>query len=371
MLSALLQAGAGLASALFGSDSSSKTKEHTKSKTVSRSRTQGNLSRLVRDATKNGFNPLTVLRSGGLSAYSTTNNRSFTNTKSKGKGSSSSSAPVGAAIAQAGNLAAGVASDYEASQAQLTARDAWQGLRTVSDPISIARQREYDMVQAQLGGNNQPGAVTVDGGNPRIPQSNNYKANPALANPGGSWFADTTQTYGGKPGTWDGKTGTPNYGEPEFENYKVTNFYPKWTGLSPNPYFPDGETIETAGGDNEILSMLYGFGVKIPAEVYWQTYGAPNSAYNTMYGKPSARAILDQQKSGLSTENYIRSKVTPLEKPQPIAIPNLALPESWDIMPSADELLGSVVKDSTVVISPVPALGSGTGTLTNRSGGGW
>lgn len=153
MLGSLIGGVGSLIGGLIGGNSSEKGKSKSRTKTNSTSRTQNKLrlGALVRTAERNGFNPLTLLRSGGLAAFtdSTTKGSSTSFSKTKSKGSSSSSAPLGAGIAGAANIFGG-AVDSGPSQESASARDAWSGLRVPDAGVNPAA--EMNLINAQLRG---------------------------------------------------------------------------------------------------------------------------------------------------------------------------------------------------------------------------
>lgn len=242
MLGSLIGGIGSIVGGLLGGDSSQRTKEKSKSKVRSKStsRSTGNLGRMVRAAERNGFNPLTLLRAGGLSAYSTVTNDSYsvTKSKSKGKNNTSSSAPLGAGIAGAFQSVGSAISEAAGSQQAQSAADAWQGLRTVSNP-GYNKALEYDLIQAQLGGISSPGGVTADGGNPRYPASStSYTAKPMLGLSGdGS----------------DGRSRIPTYEQPT-----VTNPFPSGWGIKVDPTVPDAAAWEERYGGSELAETAAG-----------------------------------------------------------------------------------------------------------------
>lgn len=280
MLGALIGGVGSILGGLLGGDTSQRTKEKTKSKTRSASVSQStaNLGRLVRASERAGFNPLTVLRAGGLSAYSTVANEGMSRSKtnSKGKNMTSSSAPLGAGIAGAFQSIGGAVSSAE--QAGAGTASAWQGPAGAPgyDPVT-ARQREYDLVQAQLGGSNGPGAVSEDGGPIMIPASTTYKADkPAL-------------------GSQDGSDGSSM--KPTFENPTVTNPWPSKSGMKVDPTIPDVEHFETRYGEGELSpATIAGWGT-LAADVYnslptWkQSVDQFNKDLNTVVVDPYKRMI--------------------------------------------------------------------------------
>lgn len=161
----------------LGGNTSTKTSEKTRTKTRSHTRSRSNLSMMVRDAKRNGFNPLTILRAGGLGAYSQTSSRGVTTSKSKGRNVQSSSGPLGAGIAGAAVSVGNALTDTFTPQAA-TAADAWAGQPTEFVPTP---EQDYANVMRQLAGSNWEGASL--GGVPQLPASNEYlQKTPALAN---------------------------------------------------------------------------------------------------------------------------------------------------------------------------------------------
>lgn len=184
MLGEIIGAVGSIVGGLAGGDTSTNSREKSKTRSKSSTTTRSHLGQMVRQAEKHGFNPLTVLQSGGLSAYATSQNKGFSNTRSRSHGSSSSSAPFGQAIAGAAQAIGGAVAQSEGTQAASTARDAWLGMRSPTpygDPI-INRQNDMSLVMQQLGGNSGANAVTPSGGNPQIPTSSvQYQGVPSLS----------------------------------------------------------------------------------------------------------------------------------------------------------------------------------------------
>lgn len=88
MWDAILGAGASLLGGIFGGGSKTETHESVSQNTV-------NFKKLVRDSTAAGFNPLTVVRNGGMGGYVRTYS------KGSGKSSGGGGASIGAGIADA------------------------------------------------------------------------------------------------------------------------------------------------------------------------------------------------------------------------------------------------------------------------------
>lgn len=204
-------------------------KEKGKSKTKSRSKSltthDVDLKKMVRQAEKAGFNPLTVLQAGGLSAY--TSSRTVGSSISKTKGSSTSTAPLGAGIAAAAGAIGGAVANAPDAQA-FSAAAAWQA----PSGARAANAAEYDLVQQQLQ-QVQPGEL---GTQPSFPVSRTFKA------PGGA-------LSGGEDG---------GVMKPTFEASTVTNPFPVGSGMGVNPNFTDAEGYEKRYGGSEIAEMIGG-----------------------------------------------------------------------------------------------------------------
>lgn len=327
MLGALIGATGSILGGLLGGETSQRTREKTKSKsrTRSTSTSDANLGRLVRDAERNGFNPLTVLRSGGLSAYSTVNNSGYSVTKSnsRGKNNSSSSAPLGAGIAGAFQTIGGAMADSGPSPESGAAADAWQGLRYANDPVA-AKSQEFDLVQAQLR-DARVGAVSEDGGNPTVPASSTYYTRtPALKMSGGS----------------DGGSM-----QPTFEAPTVTNPWPTRSGIKVNPNVPDVSAFEERYGESEIMSTIAGAGT------------LAGDIYNSL---PTwKQSVADLQKD---IDTVVVSPYRDL----------IARGNQWDVLPN---VLESVTQDDVKKLQLRPSLQyvSPTGAYTGAGGGvgGW
>lgn len=224
MLGSLIGAAGSVLGGLLGGEE--KTKGKNKTWTSSATRSKVHLKQLVSEAEKAGFNPLTILRAGGLSAYTDTFSKSFS--KSKTKGSSSSSTPLGAGIAAAANTLGGAIENMSSPAAG--AAQAWN-----APPASLpAAQAEYNMVKRALS-DVQPGTL---GTQPRLPASS-------------TWEAKTPALSGAAT---DGSGGQSM--QPTFEAPTITNPWPRGWGVQVNPGGVDAEAFETHFGDNEITSMI-------------------------------------------------------------------------------------------------------------------
>lgn len=326
MLGALIGAAGSLLGGLLGGNTSQRTREKSKSKTrsASVSTNRAHLGQLVRAAERNGFNPLTVLRSGGLSAYSTTQNSGYSISKgtSRGRNNTSSSAPLGAAIAGAAQSIGGAMGDIGPSRESASAADAWAGLRYPNDPVT-AKSQEYDLVQAQLR-DASPGAVTAEGGNIRLPASSTYKSTPALKLSGGN----------------DGGSL-----QPTFEQPTVTNPWPLDAGMKVNPRVPDVSAWEERYGESEIMSTIAGAGT------------LASDIYNSL---PSwDKSVADLQKD---IDTVIVSPYKNL----------IERGNQWDVIPN---VLESVTQEDVKRLQATPPLKyvSPTGAYTGGGGdgGGW
>lgn len=212
MLGALIGAVGSVVGGALGSrpqKSKGKSKSTTTGTTTGWTRNRARLGDMVKAAEANGFNPLTILRAGGLAAFSSTRSKTdqVSNSLTKSKGSASNPAPLGAGIANAAMSIGGAIDSGPSQQAQGSA-DAWQGLR---DP------QNEELIGQQLGTQ------------PRLPVSTTYVAKkPALAAAAGS----------------DGTSMTPTYEQPT-----VTNPMPKGWDAKVNPEYPDAEAWETRYSD--------------------------------------------------------------------------------------------------------------------------
>lgn len=219
MLGALIGAVGSIAGGLLGSQPAKnkhRSRSTTSGVTASKTKTRAHLGQMVAAAERHGFNPLTVLRAGGLAAYSATKGTTTSASQSftKGKGSSSSPAPLGAGIAAAANSIGG-AMDQGPSQASQAASDAWKGLR------------EPSLVDQQLAHTSSP-----------VPVSRT--------------FTQKTPQLTGVPGASGESL------QPTFEAGTVTNPYPVGSGVSVHPQVKDAAAAEERYGD--ILSNVFGVG---------------------------------------------------------------------------------------------------------------
>lgn len=210
MLGAVIGAVGSIAGGLLGSKPTrqkNRSKSTTSGTTVSKTKTRAHLGQMVAAAERHGFNPLTVLRAGGLAAYSATKGTTTASSQSftKGKGTATNPAPLGAGIAAAANSIGG-AMDQGPSQASQAASDAWKGLR------------EPSLVDQQLAHASSP-----------VPVSRT--------------FTQKTPQLTGTAGA-DGKSMTPTYEAPT-----VTNPFPHSWGWGVDPTVPDAEAWETRYSD--------------------------------------------------------------------------------------------------------------------------
>lgn len=294
MIGALIGAGASLLGGLIGGEESSKSKN--KSRTVARSTNRLRLGALVRSAEKNGFNPLTLLRAGGLSAF--TDTKSISNTKSKTSGTSSSTSPLGAGIAAAGS-AIGGAIDQPNQQAA-SAADAWQGMRTVSPTNARA---EMDLLNQQLG-EQRYGAV---GTQPRVPVSSTVSAKPALA-------ADPSGGLDLNKSGWI----TPTYEAPT-----VTNPMPKNWGAVVDGTSPDADAWETRWGElGGWIGGAYNMARDVGAN--WQ----PSVDYLQNHDLPAIKA--SAEKGAAAVAGYGADALDWAAKPGRWSMPVAGTTNIWD-----------------------------------------
>lgn len=251
MLGSLIGAAGSVLGGLLGGEE--KTKGRNKTWTNSATRSKVHLRQLVSDAEKAGFNPLTILRAGGLSAYTDTFSKSFS--RSKTKGSSSSSSPMGAGIAAAANTLGGAIENMSSPAAG--AAQAWN-----APPASLpAAQAEYDMVKRALR-DVPPGTL---GTQPRLPASS-------------TWEAKTPALSGA---VTDGSGGQPM--QPTFEAPTVTNPFHPSLGVWVDPAAPDAEAFSTRYGDSEIFSTIGG--VLTAGTDIWHNIKRANDAVATYSDK--------------------------------------------------------------------------------------
>lgn len=351
MLGELLTAGAGIANALFGGDSSSRQKGKAKTKSQSVTRTKSHLGQMVKQAEKYGFNPLTVLQAGGLSAYATTANVGKSNTKSSSHGSASSGSPFGQALSAVAPLAAMVSSggtnpSGAGAAGQQAQADAWKNAPAATPYGDPATQKanEYKLVMQQLGDNNKPNAQTYDGKTPEVPSSSMYRALPMLSytsNDPSTYFPDlgmTTKGYGWK--------------EPEFKGADVVSPLPKF--LTDRGYtLPKGiqpaSAVEEYFGESEALQQLAGV-LNAGALVY---HNRDLIARDTGQVKDY---VVDEAKAEL-----IRGADTPLLRYEDRTNPK----NSFDIFPSPN-YIATETQQALKRIAPDPALSDAAGSATRR-----
>lgn len=178
MLGEIIGAVGSIIGGAMGGDTSTKTREKTRTKTRSKTVTRSNLGLMVRQAKKYGFNPLTVLRAGGLGAYGQTQSSGVTKSNSKGKNKTSSSGPLGAAIAGAATSIGNALTSTTTPQAE-SASLAWNDAGVGAGP-SVAD--DFRNVMNQLAGSNwESGGAPSVGGLPELPASNEtYVKKPSM-----------------------------------------------------------------------------------------------------------------------------------------------------------------------------------------------
>lgn len=352
MLGELITAGAGLANALMGGgDTSTKQKGKSITKSSSKTRTRSALGQMVRQAEKHGFNPLTVLQSGGLSAYATTSNVGYSHTKSSSHGSSSSGSPFGQALSAVAPLAAMVSSggtnpSGAGAAGQQAQAEAWQNAPAATPYGDPATQKanEYKLVMQQLGGSDQPNGQTYDGKTPEIPASSLYRALPMLSytsNDPASYFPDlgmTTKGYGWK--------------EPEFKGADVVSPLPKF--LTDRGYtLPKGiqpaSAVEEYFGESEALQQIAGM-LNAGALVY---HNRDLVARDIGQVKDY---VVDEAKAEL-----IHGSDVPLLRYEDRTNPK----NSFDIFPSPN-YIATETQQALKRIAPDPALSDAAGSATRR-----
>lgn len=214
MLGSLIAAGGSILGGLLGGEERQNSRGKSKTKSRSTTTNDVHLRKMVRTAERNGFNPLTLLRAGGLAAFTDTSTTGKSKTKSRSRGSSSSSSPMAAGIAGAASAIGGAMAQGPSAESEASA-NAWQMPSNAPIPASNPRA-EYDLLQAQLGGVKY-GTL---GTQPSVPVSTTYKSTPALA------AAGVAGADGG-------------FVQPTYEAPTVTNPFPQDSGLKVDPLFPD------------------------------------------------------------------------------------------------------------------------------------
>lgn len=266
MLGPLIGAVGSVVGGLIGSQPSrqrSRSRSTSTGGSTSRSTNRAHLGELVRQAEKHGFNPLTLLRAGGLSAYSTTKTtgtswgKSFT----KGKGSATSPAPLGAGIAQAAQTIGGAIAEGPSAQSG-AARDAWQA--------GNGAAAEMDLVNRQLA-DVRPGTI---GGQPQHRSSQVYsKDKPALA----------STDYDGRPMV------------PVKQDSEVNNDMPVDTGMLVDPATPNPSG-------------------RYPGEIFENAQAAYVAYRDTRYNVENSDWYKEALRDGKSLlERYRRSPITSVE----------------------------------------------------------
>lgn len=233
MLGALISAGGSILGGLLGGEERQNSRGRSKSKTRSTTTNDVHLRRMVKTAERNGFNPLTLLRAGGLAAFTDTTTSGVSKTRSRSRGSSSSSSPLGAGIAGAASDIGGAIDSGPSAESQ-SAANAWA--MPANAPVPAANPRaEFNLLQAQLGGVKY-GTL---GTQPSVPVSSTYAAKPALS---------AVAAAGS-----DGSAMQPTYEAPE-----IMNPFPKDTGLKVDPGAPNASAFaERYGEPGDWLGGVY------------------------------------------------------------------------------------------------------------------
>lgn len=223
MLGAIIGAVGSIVGSMIGGSSKEKTKGQTWSRSVNRTSHDVHLKQLVRESRKAGFNPMTILNAGGLSAYSTTTSRGDSYTRSKGSTSGSST-----------NLGAGIAGAASAIGDGVDAMAKVNTANAFSSPFNAAS------VSAASAQNDMSNALASV-------QTSTVGTQPTLQ----SAAVQTT-------GDWDGSAVKPEQGET-----KATNPWMNGSWMMVNPEAPDAEAWETRYGDSEVYSTLGGIKTNI------------------------------------------------------------------------------------------------------------
>lgn len=222
MFAELFSAGAGLLSSLFGG---SKKQETT---------TRVNYKQMVKDATKAGFNPLTVLRNGGSAGFTTTTSPTISNTPE--------------ILANLGGVLG-------------------QSLGDKLDPIN-AKKRELDtlLVDRQLR-QLKEGPQVVGA----FQQSRTFTGTKVSQQLVPRLGASSYQKTASVPAAL--ANSVPNYQTEDAKRVKYGND----TGWQANPWMPSADTIEQDFGD--IAGSIYGI-PKVVGDLAWNGFRLAKSGYS-------------------------------------------------------------------------------------------
>lgn len=320
-LGPLITGGAAIFSSLFGGDSQSNTrtkeKTKTKSQSVSASRTRSNLGQMVRQAEKYGFNPLTVLRAGGLGAYSSsmseTQARSKSNSKGKNITSSSSGAPLAAGIAAAGQAVGNALTNTQTPEAN-TASNAFNA---PAGEFAVNPQAEHDLVMRQLAGSNWDQGGASLGGVPTLPSSNEVGGGAELryTKPTRERTKDDdVDVPGGLLGNQSGTKFEPSEWRPWFPKRWVSDYKLEipteelFNVESGEGIVGDNEIFSTAQGAFNSLKILQHNQNKIPAILWGETSGIRD---NLEIGYKTLNAVNQEYLKGVGVNPWDPAGMTP------------------------------------------------------------
>ena len=234
----------------------------------------GDLNRLVAASEAAGFNPLTVLRAGGLSFFNTVEHKLKDRVKTKDKGWQ----------------------EQVVQQGPGTASNIFSGLSTMATGLS--NQQAFNMAQANQAAQHELIQAQVS----------NLLGSPTGGFAGGG-FGGGSPSLGGSttiptPGSF---TAAPGFTPGESTQ---TPMWPTSTWYERNPWTPDAEVFETVLGDNIAASIL-ATAVTGPAEVLWNVAFRPKHNYIDKYSEflrknvtPHIRTAIQNGQQVLATPEF-------------------------------------------------------------------
>ena len=195
----------------------------------SRAYSRGELGRLVQDAQKAGFNPLTVLRNGGGAGYSAGAGFSPLSSGAMTSSSLTSGALSATPLSRQAPVEQAVGGSPVGDAISQFGRDFMSSFDPFADD---KREQEYRLVESQIASYNA-GALSMSA----PPAVQSYGSPDVEVRPSGSSGALS------KPAKW------------EAGDVSVTN---PWKNAEVDPGIADVETFQTRYGDDEIKTFLYG-----------------------------------------------------------------------------------------------------------------
>lgn len=214
----------------------------------SRAYSRGELGRLVQDAQKAGFNPLTVLRNGGAAGYSSGAGFSPLSSGSLSSGSLTSGALSATPLTRQAPVKQAVGGDPLGETMSSMGRDFMQDFLSDFDPFQQQKtDQTYRLIESQIASYNV-GALSSS--TPPAVQRG-YGSSDHERRPSGKAAA----LRGNAPGE-----GTIVGGDDPTVSSMGWKTEDGEHGWFHAPWMPDAETWENIYGDSEVFSTLYGAG---------------------------------------------------------------------------------------------------------------